>query len=172
MTNVEILPLLLRPQLNCEEIFKWQAPGWKVGPSFLRYTSTELSPAMFIEALSHTRNKPCKRSALQAQILLDLCSHRALTLPGQRGTLLAVTPRTEVCVLIFKVCICSRRSAGQPSFPEKSGRVLQHNWHLNLGSVCEWKKTAWKKSMKVQQMRRQEFERQSRWEWVKESVLW
>lgn len=148
MTNVEILPLLLRPQLNCEEIFKWQAQGWKVGPSFLRCTSVKLSPAMFIEDLSHTRDRRCERSAFRAQMMLDLCSYRVLALVGQRGTLWAVTPSAKVCVFIFQVCICSCRSSGQPSFPGKSGRVLQHDWHLNLGSVCEWKrprgKRAWK----------------------------
>lgn len=147
MTNVEILPLLLRPQLNCEEIFKWQAHGWKVGPSFLRCTSVKLSPAMFTEDLSHTRDKQCARSAFQAQMMLDLCSYRVLALVGQRGALL-VTPSAKACVFISKVCVCSRRSAGQPMFPEKSGQVLQHGWHLNLGSLCEWKRPRGKRARK------------------------
>lgn len=67
------------------------------GTLFSRYTSTELSPAMFIEALSHTRNRRCKRSALQAQILLDLCSHRALTLPGQGYTVSSHSKDRGVC---------------------------------------------------------------------------
>lgn len=107
-----------------------------------------LSPAMFTEDLSHTRDRRCERSAFRTQMMLDLCSYRVLALVGQRGTLLAVTPSAKVCVFIFKVCICSCRSSGQPSFPGKSGRVLQHDWYLNLGSVCEWKRPCGKRAWK------------------------